>query len=296
MTPTATVPSQALATFKQRLKELGYVQERDFIIESRFSDTYWDRLPDMAADLVSRRVDVIVTIGTATVMIAKKATTTIPIVMAGAGEPIELGLVPSLSHPGGNVTGLAHNPGPEFAGKTLELLKEASPKISRIAILWDSSALHEGPSLEGQRKTASSLGLTLLIHDIADAHSEDSFATLLASIKSEGADAAFVYPNFIVAKHRKAILAFLTTNRLPSMFQDVSFAEQGALFSYYANWTELRRRTAEYVDKILRGAKPGDLPVEQPPRFDLVVNLKTAKGFGLTISPSILAFASKIIE
>ncbi|HEY2759907.1 MAG TPA: ABC transporter substrate binding protein, partial [Pirellulales bacterium] len=119
MTPTAAAPSQALAAFQQRLKELGYVEGRDFVIESRFADTYWDRLPGLAADLVGRGVDVIVTIGTATVLVAKKTTTTIPIVMAGAGEPIELGLVPSLSHPGGNVTGLAHNPGPEFAGKSL---------------------------------------------------------------------------------------------------------------------------------------------------------------------------------
>jgi putative ABC transport system substrate-binding protein len=296
MTPTAAAPSQALATFKQRLKELGYVEDRDFVIESRFADTYWDRLPGLAADLVGRGVDVIVTIGTPTVMVAKKATTTIPIVMAGAGEPIELGLVPSLSHPGGNVTGVAHNPGPEFAGKSLELLKDASPKISRIAILWDSSALHEGPSLEGQREAGRALGLTLLIHDIADAHSENSFATLVATIKAEAPDAAFVYPNFIAAKHRKALLAFLTTNRLPSMFQDASFVEQGALFSYYANWVELRRRSAEYVDKILKGAKPADLPVEQPARFELVVNLKTAAAFGLTLSPSILVFANKFIE
>ncbi len=296
MTPTAAAPSQALAAFKQRLKELGYVEDRDFVIESRFADTYWDRLPGLAADLVKRGVDVIVTIGTPTVMVAKKATTTIPIIMAGAGEPIELGLVPSLSHPGGNVTGLAHNPGPEFAGKSLELLKNASPKISRIAILWDSSALHEGPSLEGQRNAAAALGVTLLIHDIADAHTESSFASLLTVVKREAPDAIFVYPNFISAKHRKAILAFLTTNRLPSMFQDASFAEQGALFSYYANWIELRRQAAEYVDKILKGANPADLPVEQPPRFELVVNLKTAKEYGLTISPSILAFASKIIE
>lgn len=258
VTPTAAAPSQALTAFEQRLKELGYVEGRDFVIESRFADTYWDRLPGLASDLVGRGVDVIVTIGTATVMVAKKATTTIPIVMAGAGEPIELGLVPSLSHPGGNVTGLAHNPGPEFAGKSLDLLIAADPKISRVAILWDSSALHEDPSLEGQREAARALGLTLLIHDIADAHTESSFATLLATVKAEAPDAAFVYPNFIAAKHRKALLTFLTSNRLPSMFQDATFAEQGALFSYYADWIELRPRSAEYVDKIFKGATPSE--------------------------------------
>jgi putative ABC transport system substrate-binding protein len=245
---------------------------------------------------VRQGVDIIVTIGTATVMYAKKATTKIPIVMAGAGEPLELGLVSSLSHPGGNVTGVAHNPGPEFAGKSLELLKDASPKISRVAILWDSAALHENPSLEGQRTAAQSLGLSLLIHDIADAHTDTEFTAVLAAVKAEAAEAMFVYPNFIAAKHRRAILTFLSTNRLPSMFQDTSFVEQGALFSYYTNWVDLRRRAAEYVDKILKGAKPGDLPVEQPTKFELVVNAKTARAFGLTIPPALLFRADRVIQ
>jgi putative ABC transport system substrate-binding protein len=295
-TPTAVTPSRALTAFGQRLKELGWVEGRNVVIESRFADTYWDRLPGLAQDLVARGVDVIVTIGTATVMVAKKATTTIPIVMAGAGEPLELGLVPSLAHPGGNVTGVAHNPGPEFAGKSLELLKDAAPKISRVAVLWDSAALHENPSLEGQRAAARMLGLSLLIHDIAEAHSGVAFAAVLSAVKSEGAEAMFVYPNFIAAKHARAILTFLAAHRLPSMFQDAWFVEQGALFSYYANWISLRRRAAEYVDKILKGAKPGDLPVEQPTKFELVVNLKTAKALGLTIPPSVLARADEVIE
>ena len=295
-TPTAGTQSRALTAFRQRLRELGYVEGRDVVIESRFADTYWDRLPGQAQDLVARRVDVIVTIGTATVMVAKKATTKIPIVMAGAGEPLELGLVPSLAHPGGNVTGVAHNPGPEFAGKSLELLRDASPKISRVAVLWDSAALHENPSLEGQRVAARMLGLSLLIHDIAEAHSEAAFAAVLSALESEGAEAVFVYPNFIAGKHARAILAFLSAHRLPSMFQDSWFVEQGALFSYYANWNSLRRSAAEYVDKILKGAKPGDLPVAQPTKFELVVNLKTAKTFGLTIPQSVLLRADQVIQ
>jgi putative ABC transport system substrate-binding protein len=275
---------------------LGHVESRDFVIESRFADTYWDRLPGQAQDLVRHGVDVIVTIGTPTVMVAKKATTTIPIVMAGAGEPLELGLVSSLAHPGGNVTGVAHNPGPEFAGKSLELLKDAEPGLSRVAILWDSGALHEVPSLEGQREAARRLGLSLLIHDVTNAHSEAAFARVLSEVKSESPEAVFVYPNFIAAKHARAILAFLSAYRLPSMFQEAWFVEQGALFAYYADWIELRRHAAEYVDKILKGAKPGDLSVEQPQRFELVVNLKTAKALGLAIPPSILIRADKIIE
>lgn len=296
LTPTAATPSRALTAFRQRLRELGYVESRDVVIESRFADTYWDRLPGQAHDLVGRGVDVIVTIGTATVMVAKKATTTIPIVMAGAGEPLELGLVTSLAHPGGNVTGVAHNPGPEFAGKSLELLRDASPKISRVAVLWDSAALHENPSLEGQRVAARMLGLSLLIHDIAEAHSDAAFAAVLSALESEGVEAVFVYPNFIAAKHARALLAFLSAHRLPSMFQDSWFVEQGALFSHYANWNSLRRTTAEYVDKILKGAKPGDLPIAQPTKFELVVNLKTAKTFGLTIPQSLLLRADKVIE
>lgn len=294
-TPT-TSPSRALTPFKRRLTELGYVEGRDFVIESRFADTYWDRLPGQAQDLVRRGVDVIVTIGTPTVMVAKQATTTIPIVMAGAGEPLELGLVSSLAHPGGNVTGVAHNPGPEFAGKSLELLKDAAPRLSRVAILWDSGALHEVPSLEGQREAARTLGLSLLIHDVVEAHSGTAFATVLSQVTSESPEAVFIYPNFIAAKHAPAILAFLSAHRLPSMFQDAWFVEQGALFAYYANWSDLRRRAAEYVDKILKGAKPGDLSVQQPQRFELVVNLKTAKALGLTIPQSILLRADRIIE
>jgi len=296
MTPTKERPSGELAVFEQRLHELGYAKGRDYVVEARFSDTYWDGLLDMARDLVARRVDVIVTIGTRTVLIAKEATKTIPIVMGGAGEPLELGLVPSLAHPGGNVTGVAHNPGPEFAGKSLELLKDAVPNISRVAILWDSGALHEDPSLEGQREAAKALGLTLLIHDITDAHDKAAFDALLSTVGSEKPDAIFVYPNFISAKHRQAILAFISAHHLPSMFQGTSFAEQGALFSHYADWSSLRRRTADYVDKILKGAAPGDLPVEQPKSFDLVVNLKTAKALGLTIPRLILLRAERIIE
>jgi putative ABC transport system substrate-binding protein len=296
MTPTAQRPSGELAVFEQRLHELGYASGRDYVIEARFSDTYWDKLSDMARDLVARHVDVIVTIGTRTVMIAKEATKTIPIVMGGAGEPLELGLVPSLAHPGGNVTGVAHNPGPEFAGKSLEILKDAAPKISRVAVLWDSGSLHEDPSLEGQREAAKALGLELLIHDMTDAHDEAAFAALLSTVESEKPDAIFVYPNFIAAKHRGTLLKFISAHRLPSMFQSTSFAEQGALFSHYADWTQLRRRTAEYVNKILKGAAPADLPVEQPKSFDLVVNMTTAKALGITIPQAILLRAEKIIE
>jgi putative ABC transport system substrate-binding protein len=295
-TPAAGTTSRALAPFKQRLAELGYVEGRDLMIETRFADTYWDRLPAQARELVADDVHVIVTIGTPTVRVAMNATKTIPIVMGGAGEPLELHLVPSLAHPGGNVTGVAHNPGPEFAGKSLDLLKEAAPGITRVAVLWDSGALHEVPSLEGQRAAARAIGLSLLIHDITDAHTDAAFAAVLSKLEAQAPEAMFVYPNFIAAKHAQAILAFLWSHRLPSMFQDTWFVEQGALFSHYANWATLRRRAADYVDKILKGARPGDLPVEQPEKFELDVNLKTARAFGMAIPPSILLRADRVVE
>jgi ABC-type uncharacterized transport system substrate-binding protein len=221
---------------------LGYVPGRDYVLETRFSDTYWDKLPEMARDLVARGVDVIVTIGTRTVLIAKEATKTVPIVMGGAGEPLELGLVPSLARPGGNVTGVAHNPGPEFAGKSLELLKDASPKISRVAILWDSGALHEDPSLDGQREAAKALGLSLLVHDIVDAHSDEAFDRLLATVATEKPDAVFVYPNFISIKHAGKILAFVAAQRLPSMFQNDAYAVRLTLGGHRKTWQSTRER------------------------------------------------------
>jgi len=281
------------APFREALKELGYIEGRNLVIEGRFADTKMDQLPALAQDLVRLRVDVIVTIGTPTVQAAKDATAMIPIVMAGSADPVEHKLVTSLARPGGNVTGVTHSPGPEISAKGLELLKEAVPTVSRVAILWDSSLLHEALSLDAQRAAARLNGVTLLPMDVKTL---DALTSALATIAREHANALFVFPNFINGKHQRLILDFAATNRLPTVFQDAGYVEAGGLLSYYSNWAVLRRRAAVYVDKILKGARPADLPVEQPTKFELVINLKTAKALGLTIPQSLLLRADQVIE
>jgi putative ABC transport system substrate-binding protein len=284
--------SQDLEAFKEGLRGLGYVEGRHFTVETRFADAKLDRLPSLARELVGLNVDIIVTIGTPTVKAAKEATATIPIVMAGSADPVEHGLVASLARPGGNITGVTHSPGPEISAKGIQLLKEAAPKVSRVAVLWDSATVHEGRSLE-QRAAARELSLTLAPFD---AKTLDELTAALAAIKSERADALFVFPNFINGKHFKLILDFATMNRLPTAFQGTWEVEQGGLLSYYTNWLELRRRAAVFVDKILKGANPGDLPIEQPTKFDFVINLKTARALGLTIPPAVLARADEVLQ
>jgi len=279
--------------FRDALQDMGYIEGRNLVIESRFADTHMDQLPALAKDLVRAGVDVIVTIGTPTVQADKEATTAIPIVMAGSADPVEHKLVTSLARPGGNVTGVTHSPGPEISGKGLHLLKEAVPALSRVAILWDSSLVHEGLSLDAQREVARATGLKLLPLDVKTL---DELTAAFATATREHADGLFVFPNFINGKHRKLILDFAETHRLPTMFQDADFVAAGGLMSYYSHWPALRQRAAVYVDKILKGARPADLPVEQPTKFQLVINLKTAKSLGLTIPASLLTRADDVIE
>jgi putative tryptophan/tyrosine transport system substrate-binding protein len=216
--------------------------------------------------------------------------------MAGSGNPVENGLVASLGHPGGNITGVTPSPGPEFAGKGLEFLKEVAPNISRVAILWDSSTVHETFALDAQRAVAPKLGLTLLPHDVKDVRSGDDLAATFSEITKEGGDALFVYPNFVNGKYASRITRFASASRLPAMYQDTYYIDNGGLISYYTNWLSLRRRAAFYVDKIIKGAKPADLPIEEPTTFQLVFNLKAAKALGLSIPPSILTRADQVIE
>jgi putative ABC transport system substrate-binding protein len=293
--PTTDRPSRNLEPFQRGLDELGYKEGRNYIIDARFADTDQSRLPALAKELVDRGVDVVVTIGTPTVRAAKQATATIPIVMAGSQNPVENGFITSLAHPGGNVTGLTHNPGPDLAGKALQLLKETAPYSSRVAILV---ALGGGfsSSVDVQRAIAGDLEMTLLVHDVSEAKSADDFAAILSKIMEERADALFAFAEFTVDKHKNALLDFVSTNKLPSMFQEARFVEEGGLMSYYTDFPELRRQAAHYVEKIFKGAKPADLPVEQPSRFELTINLNTAKVLGLTVPPSVLALAEKTFD
>jgi putative ABC transport system substrate-binding protein len=242
-------------------------------------------------ELVRLKVDVIVTAGDPVTQAAKEATTSIPIVMAIAGTPVEAGLVASLARPGGNVTGLAWDTGPEVEGKRLQLLKEAVPQISRVAFVGTKVAW-EFPGVKHVQATARALGLTLFLADSRPNDVTPPFAV----ITREHADAIFTPRTPENYVHRRLIIEFAAKSRLPVIYAFREAVEDGGLMSYGVNLADLFRRAATYVDKILKGAKPGDLPVEQPTKFELVINLKTAKALGLTIPPSLLIRADQVIE
>ncbi len=279
--------------FRQALRQLGYVEGENVVIESRFAERRLERLADLAAELVRLKVDVIVTITTPAALAAKQATSAIPVVMAGSADPVELGLVASLARPGGNVTGVTNNPGPGFMGKWLQLLKEAAPKISRMATLHNLSIPPEARGFPGMQDAARVLNVTLLS---ADVRGPNDFDQAFAMMTRERADALMVLPNSLNGAHTKLIVDFAAKYRLPTMFGERDDVEAGGLMSYWTNWNDLRRRAAVYVDKILKGAKPADLPVEEPTKYELVINLKTAKALGLAIPKSILLRADEVIQ
>jgi putative ABC transport system substrate-binding protein len=279
--------------FRQAVRQLGYVEGRNVAIESRFAEGKLERLPDLATELARLNVDVIVTITTPAAQAAKAATATIPIVMAGSSEPVELGLIASLARPGGNVTGVTNNPGSGFMGKWLQLLKEAAPKTSRVAHIHNRSIPADTRGFTGAQTAARALDLTVLSVDV---RGPNDFDQAFAMMTREHADALIVIPNTVNGNHTKLIVDFTAKYRLPSMFGESSEVRAGGLMSYSVNWDDLRRRAAIYVDKILKGAKPADLPVEQPTKYELVINLKTAKALGLTIPQSILVRADEVMQ
>jgi putative tryptophan/tyrosine transport system substrate-binding protein len=283
-------PRTNVGAFRQGLFELGYVEGRDLVIETRFAEGRVDRLPALAAELVALQVEVLVAANTASAKAAKAATATIPIVFIGTTDPVGLGLVASFARPGGNVTGVTSSPGEEIAGKGLELFKEAVPWISRVAVLYSSERLYD-PSVSVQWRVAPKLGITLLPHD---ARTRAELQAALAAITRERADGLFLFGS---DKDTSLIFEFATRNRLPTMCDDGDLVEEGdVLMSYYSSPLDVRRHAARFVDKILKGAKPRDMPVERPTKFDLVINLKTAKTLGLTIPPSVLQRADQVIE
>jgi putative ABC transport system substrate-binding protein len=240
--------------------------------------------------LVKLEVDVIVTASTPAALAAKEATTQIPIVMSGSSYPVERGLVSNLARPGKNITGLTHNPGPGFHQKLIQLLKDAAPKASRVAMLWSPG--EDGVLTEAQA-AGPALGITLL--DAGAREPAGVMVALDAAVRA-GADALLVTPSPLNTSHRKTIVDFALAHRLPSIYGDTSFVRAGGLMSYWADWDEIRRRSATYVDKILKGAQAGDLPIEQPTKFELVINAKTAKAIGLVIPQSILLRADEVIQ
>ena len=276
--------------FRDRLNSLGYAEGRNLVIERRSADLKADRLPALAAELVRLNVDVIVTITTPAALAAKAATSTIPIVMSGSADPVQLGLVASLARPGANVTGVTNSPGGLFTTKQLQLLKEAAPGISRVAVLMTSFSV-ETIGFAAMQAASAALGITVVAFKVESPTEID-----LDALGKVRADALYVFPNSINISHAKAILAWAAEKRLPAVYGDRDFVEAGGLMSYWTDWIALRRRTADFVDKILKGAKPADLPVEEPTKFELVINLKTARALGLAIPQSLLLRADEVIE
>ena len=287
-----SVTNEAVEAFRQRLRELGYVEGKNIAFEFRVAENKLDRLPDLAAELVRLKVDAIITGSTPAVQAAKRATTTIPIVMGNVSDPVAMGLVASLARPGGNVTGLS-NLAPDLAGKRLELLKETLPKVIRVAYIWDPRS----PALtlihKEMQAAAQALGLKLQSLEVRN-HGE--LAKAFESEVSERAGALIV-PAPMFGPYRKELAEFAEKKKLPLIFDTKGPVEEaGALMSYGPDFHDMWRRAATYVDKILKGAKPADLPVEQPTKFELVINLKTAKQLGLTIPQSVLYRADKVIR
>jgi putative tryptophan/tyrosine transport system substrate-binding protein len=276
--------------FVKRLRELGWIEGRTIAIEYRWSQGRAERITEIAAEFIHVKVDVIVTTGTA-VAIVKQATAVIPIVFAVADDPVGGGLVASLARPGGNVTGLSLQ-GSDLAGKRLELLREVVPGLRRLAIMFDSgypAAVLENGAVQAAART---LGLEVASHEIRRA---DDISPVVEAFKSR-ADALYVVENALVAANRTRIITFVLSARLPAIFNNRDYVQARALMSYGPNYPNQFRRTAELVDKILRGTKPGDIPVEQPTRFELVINLTTAKALGLTVPESFLLRADEVIE
>jgi putative ABC transport system substrate-binding protein len=278
--------------FRESLNDHGYVEGRNLTIEWRRADGKSERLAELAAELVALRVDVIVTVSNDAAIAAKAATTTIPIVMAAVGNPEQRGLVASLARPGGNVTGLTLDPGAEIYSKMLELLKEAAPRISRVAMLTvaDSSV----PLWTKHADIAGkALGVEVRGFFIKD---PERIADVLNDIARANQDALMVSTSALAFSRRHSILEFATKNRLPAVYPYRPYSDDGGLISYGVDLKDLVRRAATYVDKILKGAKPADLPVEQPTKFELIVNLKTAKALGLTIPQTLLLRADQVIN
>jgi len=289
---TGSRSSAVVEAFQQELRDLGYIEGQNITIEYRSTEGMAERLPNLAAELVQLKVDIIVVGGSPATQAAKNATKTIPIVMTSATDPVGIGLVASLAHPGGNVTGLS-NVGSDLGGKQLELLKEAFPKVSRVAVLWDSAAPGNVLWLGEMKAAAEALRITL---QPVNVHGPNDFERALSAIKKEHASALSALRNAVTNNYQPRIVDFAAKSRLPAMYPDSEFVEVGGLMSYGPNFADLFRRAAMYVDKILKGAKPADLPVEQPTKFELVINLKTAKQIGLTIPPNVLARANKVIK
>ena len=284
--------SDRIEAFRQGLRELGYVEGKNIIIEFRSADGKLDLLPAVAAELVRLKVDIIVTGGATATHPAKEATVTIPIVMTSDNDPVGSGHVASLARPGGNITGLS-NFSPELSGKRLELLKEIIPRLSRVCVLANSTQPGYTQVLKELELAAGALGVKLQYLDILD---PKDIETAFRAASKGRADAILVVASAVLNSQRKQIADHAVKSRMIAIYNNLQFVEAGGLMTYGVSTTDLDRRAATYVDKILKGAKPADLPVEQPKKFEFVINLKAAKQIGLTIPPNVLVRADKVIR
>jgi putative ABC transport system substrate-binding protein len=289
---SASFLSARVEALRQGLRALGYVEGKNILIEDRYAEGKGERLPDLAAELVQLKVDVIVTSSPSATLAAKKASATIPIVIASANDPVGTGLVSSLAQPGGNITGLSLMV-PDLDGKRLELLKEAFPKVARVAFLWEPGGSRGNLPLTGMEAAAKALGVKLLSLDV---RSLDDFEGAFARAKEERAQALITTTGARINTQQRRVLDLAAKNRLAAIYHYNEFVEAGGLMSYGPNNTDLWRRAADFVDKILKGAKPADLPVQQATKFDLIINLKAAKQIGLTIPQKLLARANQVIR
>ena len=279
-----------IEAFRQGLRELGWVEGQNITIDSRFAEGRSDAVSDLAAELVRLKVDIIVVTSTPATAAAKNATKTIPVVIASAGDPVGLGLIANLARPGGNITGMTHV---DTSGKALELLKEIVPKVRHVALLWNPANPSHARAMESVKLTARSLGVQL---QLLEAREPNQFDGAFAAMSKERAGALLVLTDSVFQRDRARLAGLAAKNRLPAMYERSEYVKAGGLISYGLNLSALFRQSATFVDKILRGAKPAGLPVQQPTKFELTINLKTAKALGLTIPPSVLARADEVIQ
>ena len=289
---TAALETNLVDAFREGLRELGYEEGRNIAIEYRWADGNYDRFPTLAEELIAARVDAIVTAGTPAALAVKRATTTVPLVMVAVGDPIGTGLVSSLARPGGNLTGLS-SIAPDLEGKRLQLLREVLPALSHVAMFVNSLNPFHVSSMKQARAAAQAMGIKLQLHDIPKSEDlDDAFA----AIRKERPDALLILADRVFLHNRQRMMDFTNEQRLPNINAYKELVEVGGLMSYGPSYEDMHKRAAIYVDKILKGTKPADLPIEQPSKFTFIVNLKAAKALGVTVPSQLLGLADQLIE
>ena len=289
---TAALEANVVGSFRDGLRELGYQEGRNIVIEYRWADGNYARFPALVAELIAAKVDVIVTAGTPAVLAVKKATTTVPVVMVAVGDPVGTGLVSSLARPGGNLTGLS-SIAPDLEGKRLDLLREIVPTLSRVAVFFNSHNAFHVASVRQANAAAQTMGIKLQWHNIRKSEDLDG---AFAAIRKERSDALLILADRVFLHNRQRMMDFTEEQRLPNVNPYKELVDAGGLMSYGPSYEDIHKRAAIYVDKIIKGAKPADLPIEQPSKFTFIINLKVAKALGLTVPSSLVTLADEVIE